>query len=226
MPGGEHDDIGDTHDDRKDEPGVDEIHEHDQEHVEEQVKPSIPTVKSIWRSAAARGFGRGSSSYSTRSSASNCLPSWRLVSVSGRIIRERGSSCSLDPKSTPDTRDIRHWGVYNASPRDFTLEYQESFSTIEFHRLNQPVEAPYQSSDAQRSPDIPKDEKDYLCTLETESLSEMSQSVRQLSENMHTLTTITYRVVLPPRAHFRDCGRFGHEHDLWLTLSTNAGQPN
>lgn len=88
-------------------------------------------------------------------------------------------------------------GVYNASPRDFTLEYREPFSTIEFHRLNQPVERPYQSTTAQQAPDIPKEDKDYLRTLETESLSEMSESVRQLSENMQTLTTVTYRVVLP-----------------------------
>lgn len=88
-------------------------------------------------------------------------------------------------------------GVYNASPRDFTLEYREPFSTIEFHRLNQPVNEPYESNAAQQSADIPKEDKDYLRTLETESLSEMSESVRQLSENMQTLTTITYRVVLP-----------------------------
>lgn len=88
-------------------------------------------------------------------------------------------------------------GVYNASPRDFTLEYREPFSTIEFHGLNQPVAEPYESSSAQKSADIPKEDKDYLRTLETESLSEMSESVRQLSENMQTLTTITYKVVLP-----------------------------
>lgn len=88
-------------------------------------------------------------------------------------------------------------GVYNASPRDFTIEYKEPFSTIEFHRLSEPVKEPYESTDQQRSANIPIDDKDYLRTLETESLSEMSESVRQLSENMNTLTTVTYRVVLP-----------------------------
>lgn len=88
-------------------------------------------------------------------------------------------------------------GVYNASPRDFTIEYKEPFSTVEFIQLNDPVEEPYESSNQQKSPDIPREDKDYLRTLETESLSEMSQSVRQLSENMNTLTTITYRVILP-----------------------------
>lgn len=88
-------------------------------------------------------------------------------------------------------------GVYNASPRGFTIDHKEPFSTVEFHRLNEPVDTPYESSDQQLSPRIPKEDKDYLRTLETESLSEMSESVRQLSENMNTLTTITYKVVLP-----------------------------
>lgn len=88
-------------------------------------------------------------------------------------------------------------GVYNASPRDFTLEFEEPFSTIEFHRLSSPVASPYQSSESQRRDTIPREDKDYLRTLETESLSEMSEAVRQLSTNMNTLTTITYRVVLP-----------------------------
>lgn len=88
-------------------------------------------------------------------------------------------------------------GVYNASPRDFTIEYKEPFSTVEFFRLSEPVERAYESSNQQKSAEIPRGDKDYLRTLETESLSEMSQSVRQLSENMNTLTTITYRVILP-----------------------------
>lgn len=88
-------------------------------------------------------------------------------------------------------------GVYNASPRDFTIDFKEPFSTVEFHQLPEPVENPYETNPSQQSEVIPKEDKDYLRTLETESLSEMSQSVRQLSENMNTLTTITYKVILP-----------------------------
>lgn len=88
-------------------------------------------------------------------------------------------------------------GVYNASPRDFTIDYKEPFSTVEYHRLSEPVQEAYKASEQQQAPSIPKEDKDYLRTLETESLSEMSESVRQLSENMNTLTTITYKVILP-----------------------------
>ena len=88
-------------------------------------------------------------------------------------------------------------GVYNASPRDFTLEYQEPFCTIEFHRLNQPVSNPYESSNAQRSAEIFNLDNDSLRTLESESLSEMSESVRRLSEATRTLTRITSTVVVP-----------------------------
>jgi len=88
-------------------------------------------------------------------------------------------------------------GIYNASPRSITLDYQGSICTIDFYRLAAPASEGFQSGDEQREGMIPKVDKDYLRTLETETLSEMSESVRRLSENVSTLTTITYKIVVP-----------------------------
>ena len=88
-------------------------------------------------------------------------------------------------------------GIYNASPRTITLDYQGSICTIDFYRLAAPASEGFRSGEEQKDGRIPKVDKDYLRTLETETLSEMSESVRRLSENVSTLTTVTYRFVVP-----------------------------
>jgi hypothetical protein len=88
-------------------------------------------------------------------------------------------------------------GMYNASPRSITLDYQSPICTVDFYKLTVPASEPFRTGDEQRAGLIPKVDKDYLRTLETQTLSEMSESVRRLSESVNTLTTITYKVVIP-----------------------------
>jgi dCTP deaminase len=78
-------------------------------------------------------------------------------------------------------------GLYNASPRSLTLEYLAPFCTVEFHQLAQPVKTPFVSGDEQKEGNIPRADKDYLRTLETQSLSEMSSSLRQLTMDVASL---------------------------------------
>lgn len=88
-------------------------------------------------------------------------------------------------------------GIYNASPRSITIDYQSPICTVDFYGLAAPASEGFQAGDEQRAGEIPKVDKDYLRTLETQTLSEMSESVRHLSENVSTLTTVTYRMVVP-----------------------------
>lgn len=88
-------------------------------------------------------------------------------------------------------------GVYNASSRRITVDYLDRFCTVEFHRLNKPVEKEHPGIEAQRLGRMPQADKDYLRTMEVESLSELSQSVRRLTENVSTLTRIIYQIILP-----------------------------
>ena len=88
-------------------------------------------------------------------------------------------------------------GMYNASPRNITLDYQSPICTVDFYGLAVPVSEPFITGDEQKAGLIPKVDKDYLRTLETQTLSEMSESVRQLSTSVNTLTTVTYKIVLP-----------------------------
>jgi dCTP deaminase len=88
-------------------------------------------------------------------------------------------------------------GMYNASPRNITLDYQSTICTVDFFRLSAPAKQCFMTGDEQKMGLLPKVDKDYLRTLETQTLSDMSESVRQLSANVGTLATVTYKVIIP-----------------------------
>lgn len=88
-------------------------------------------------------------------------------------------------------------GIYNAAPRQLVLDYLSPFCTVEFHQLAKPVEKPYVPRGEQLKGQIPQVDKDYLRTLETKSLSEVAESVRQLTANMGEMNRWIKQVVLP-----------------------------
>jgi dCTP deaminase len=84
-------------------------------------------------------------------------------------------------------------GLVNVSPRSINIDYMDDICSIEIHRLNVEPNKVYSGSykDYQREGKIPKQDKDYLRTIETMSVSEltgalvnMSRSVTQLSRDM------------------------------------------
>lgn len=84
-------------------------------------------------------------------------------------------------------------GLANVSPRSITIDYQDDICSIEIHRLNVEPDKVYRGAyiEDQREGKIPKQDKDYLRTIETMSVSEltgalvnMSRSVDQLSRDM------------------------------------------
>lgn len=104
----------------------------------------------------------------------------------------------------PGFEGILVLGIYNASPRNLTLDYLAPFCTVEFHRLARSATKPYASGEEQRRGEIPRADKDYLRTLETQTLSELSSAVRQtsmnvgdLSSTVKTMSNILYYVVIP-----------------------------
>ena len=90
-------------------------------------------------------------------------------------------------------------GVYNASSRGISIDYLSPICTVEFHKLEKPVKVPFNRADVdeQQRGHIPKADRDYLKTLETQSLSDMSESVRLLSENVASLTRTVNKVIIP-----------------------------
>lgn len=79
-------------------------------------------------------------------------------------------------------------GLYNAAPRSLTLEYQATFCTVEFYRLAVEVKRPFQPGREQKEGQIPRADKDYLRTLEAQSLSELGRSLKTLTEDVVKLS--------------------------------------
>lgn len=76
-------------------------------------------------------------------------------------------------------------GGFNAAPRRLTLDYESPFLTVEFHRLAHAVgKQKIISGDELIKGQIPRIDKDYLRTLETQSLSDVAEELRNLASNV------------------------------------------
>jgi deoxycytidine triphosphate deaminase len=77
-------------------------------------------------------------------------------------------------------------GLANLSPRSITLDYQDHICSIEIHRLNREAtkayKGPYMAE--QREGRIPSSDKDYLRTIETMSVSDLTNALIELSRNV------------------------------------------
>jgi len=81
-------------------------------------------------------------------------------------------------------------GLANVSPRSITLEYEDDLCTIELHRLNEavPKRIPSGYMTEQREGRIPRSDRDYLRTIETMSVSDLTQALLRLSTNVEGLS--------------------------------------
>ncbi|MFQ5827108.1 MAG: 2'-deoxycytidine 5'-triphosphate deaminase domain-containing protein [Dehalococcoidia bacterium] len=81
------------------------------------------------------------------------------------------------------------FGLANLSPRGITLDYMDPLCTIEIHRLNREAhksyEGPYMAQ--QREGRIPTADKDYLRTIETMSVTDLTRSLIDLSSSIENL---------------------------------------
>ncbi len=88
-------------------------------------------------------------------------------------------------------------GLYNCGGRAVTVDYLDPICTIEFHRLEKAVEKVIGPFPDHKEGRIPEVDKAYLRELETTSLSDLGKDLRSLAQSVNTLTTITYKLILP-----------------------------
>lgn len=81
------------------------------------------------------------------------------------------------------------FGLYNASPRRITLDYDYELCMVEFHRLSGPVARPIAPNPDLIKGRIPEADRDFLNTLETTSLSDLSRAVQTLTINVAMIST-------------------------------------
>lgn len=89
--------------------------------------------------------------------------------------------------------------IKNQSTRSITIDYKDDICTVEFHELNEPApeyDNP-QIETAQRAGGIPKEDVDYLRTIEAMSISEMTESLLSLSRSIETTNKLIKLAILP-----------------------------
>lgn len=79
-------------------------------------------------------------------------------------------------------------GGYNASPRKLVLDYEQDIVSIEFHQLTTPPRLKPVISREQLQGKLPSLDKDYLREMETQSLSDLGEDVRRLSQSVERLS--------------------------------------
>lgn len=72
-------------------------------------------------------------------------------------------------------------GAYNASPRDIVLDYLSPLIAIEFHQLSSVPHVTAKKNLEQQKGLLPRVDKDFLRTMETQSLSQVSEELRKLA---------------------------------------------
>lgn len=92
------------------------------------------------------------------------------------------SGLQIDPKWD----GVLVLGLANLSPRSLTLDYKDHLCTIEIHRLNREANKDYSGLyiSEQKEGKIPSADKDYLRTIETMSVSDLTKALIELSRNV------------------------------------------
>lgn len=80
-------------------------------------------------------------------------------------------------------------GLANLSPRTVTVDYGDEICTIEIHRLNREVGKDYEGiyMAEQRAGRIPSADKDYLRTIETMSVTDLTRALIDLSSSVENV---------------------------------------
>jgi deoxycytidine triphosphate deaminase len=79
-------------------------------------------------------------------------------------------------------------GYANLSSRTITIEYSDPICTIELHRLASPAKKIFTGLQDQREGKIPVADKDYLRTIETMSITDLTRAMVTLSDNVSNAT--------------------------------------
>jgi dCTP deaminase len=89
------------------------------------------------------------------------------------------------------------FGLYNAAPRTITLDYDDGLCMLEFHKLAGDVERVLPPEPDLIQGRIPERDKDFLRSLETTSLSDLSRNVRALTQSVSMLSKFMRWFIIP-----------------------------
>lgn len=113
------------------------------------------------------------------------------------VLARKGLILLAGMQIDPGFEGHLRFGLYNASPRRITLDYDDGLCMIEFHQLAGPVKHPPPHIPELARGKIPESDRDFLRSLETTSLSELRQDLRTLTQSVDALTKVMYRFLVP-----------------------------
>ena len=79
-------------------------------------------------------------------------------------------------------------GLYNSSPRKYIVEYLGDICSIQFFKLQEPARKIFKERPDYIRGEFPHETKDYLYSLETKSLTALSEDVRILTRTVADLS--------------------------------------
>ncbi len=103
-------------------------------------------------------------------------------------LTRAGIFSATGPQIDPGYKGLFTIGLINLSPNPVTLAYKEQFCTIEFHKLSEPVENPYDGP-YQGQRELTSRDIDHLVQHQGMAYSQVLKTLSSLSENVGRLTT-------------------------------------
>lgn len=97
----------------------------------------------------------------------------------------------------PGFEGFLRFGLYNAAPRKITLDFDDEICMIEFHKLSHPATKPAPRNEDLIQGKIPETDRQFLRTLETTSLSDLSKDLRTMSQSVAQLANVQNKFIIP-----------------------------
>lgn len=98
----------------------------------------------------------------------------------------KGLIATTGPQIDPGYHGRLIVGITNLTPRPVSLPYKDDFLSVEFHRLEEPSEKPYEGP-YQHKLELGAEEIEFITESQGMALSDMLTTLRSLSENVHEL---------------------------------------
>ncbi|MGA2092529.1 MAG: dCTP deaminase [Sedimentisphaerales bacterium] len=111
------------------------------------------------------------------------------LNIAGHIgmrssLARKGLSLLAGMQIDPGFEGHLRFGLYNSSPRPIILDYDDPLCMIELHRLVGDVDKPQPRIQELIDGKIPESDRDFLRSLETTSLSDLSKNLRELTQTV------------------------------------------
>jgi deoxycytidine triphosphate deaminase len=118
------------------------------------------------------------------------IPQNMVINIGAKTyLTKKGIILQAGMQIDPGFKGYLFLGLYNSSPRKFILEYKGDLCSIQFFQLRVDAKKVFNINYDYLHGNFPKDMKDYLYSLENNSLSNLAEDLRTLTKSVSELST-------------------------------------